>query len=155
MGCIICAVLLAAALDHAAEPVASFAAVVHPSNTARDLHRRELASLFEGGSRRWPNNSSVVLVERDSASAPFQYLMVHLLNTTAGEYKRRLQNLEYSGEAPLAIKILNSDAASCQFVFNVPTAIAIIETKSLGSAPCAACRFCGSMASCRARKDTG
>ncbi len=59
-----------------------------------------------------------------------------MLNTTPGEYKRSLQNIEYRGETPVSIKILNSDAAACQFVFNVPSAIAIIETKSLVSAAC-------------------
>jgi len=133
----LCALLTAAGSGWAAEPAnTSFAVVVHPSNTARDLPLRELASLFEGGNRRWPTNAPVVLVERDSPSAPFRYLMVHLLNTTAGEYKRRLQNIEYSGDAPVSIKILNSDAASCQFVFNVPTAIALIEAKSLLSPAC-------------------
>ena len=120
----------------AAEPPQVFAAVVHPSNTTRDIRLRDLSSLFEGARRHWSNSLPVVLVERDSNSAPYQYLMVHLLNTTAGEYKRHLQSIEYSGEAALSIKTLNSDAAACQFVFNVPTAIAIIETRSLGLAAC-------------------
>jgi len=75
-------------------------------------------------------------VERDAGSTPFQFLIGRLLNTTPGEYKQRLQNIEYRGETPVSIKILNSDAAACQFVFNVPSAIAIIETKSLGSPAC-------------------
>jgi hypothetical protein len=131
------ALLAMAALDPAAEPEHGFAAVVHPSNPARDIHLRDLTSLFEGANRHWPNSSLVVLVERDATSAPYQYLMSRLLNTTAIEYKRHLQNIEYRGETPLAIKVLNSDAAACQFVFNVPTAIAIVETKSLGSPACA------------------
>jgi hypothetical protein len=123
-------------MNQGAEPERSFAAVVHPRNATRDMRLRDLTSLFGGASRQWPNSSPVVLVERNSTSAPYQYLMAHLLNTTAGEYKRRLQNIEYRGDAPIAIKTLNSDVAACQFVFNVPTAIAIIETKSLGSAAC-------------------
>jgi hypothetical protein len=124
------------ALDPAAQPGAGFAAVVHPTNAARDLRFRYLTSLFEGSNRQWPNRSPVVLVERNATSTPYQYLMSHLLNTTEVEYKRRLQNMEYSGDAPVSIKILNSDAAACQFVFNVPSAIAIIETKSLGMPAC-------------------
>lgn len=119
-----------------AEPARTFAAVVHPSNPAHALQIRDLLALFDGVSRRWPNGASVVLVERDSGSSPFQYLMSRLLNTTAGEYKRRLQNIEYSGGTPVSIKTLNSDGAACEFVFNVPPAIAIVETASLGSAAC-------------------
>jgi hypothetical protein len=62
--------------------------------------------------------------------------MGRLLNTTPGEYKRSLQNIEYRGDLPVSIKILNSDAAACQFVFNVPSAIAIVEIGSLGSPAC-------------------
>ena len=125
------------ALNPAAEPALGFAAVVHPNNPARDLRLRELASLFEGMNRQWPNHSPVILVERDSGSAPYRYLMLHLLNTTAVEYKRSLRNVEYRGEAPVPVKVLNSDAAACQFVYNVPTAIAIVEARSLSTQACA------------------
>jgi hypothetical protein len=128
--------MAATALHPAAEPTQTFAAVVHPSNPARDLRLRDLTSLFGGANRQWPNNSLVVLVERDSASPAFRYLMGRLLNTTVSEYKRRLQNIEYRGDAPVSIKTLNSDAAACQFVFNVPSAIAIIESGSLAAPAC-------------------
>jgi|SRR5580692_8674895 hypothetical protein len=124
-------------LAGAAEPELGFAAVVHPSNREHDLHWRDLISLFEGVDREWPNSVPVVLVERNTGSAPYRYLMAHLLNTTSMGYKRRLQNIEYNGGAPVSIKILNSDEAACQFVFNVPSAIALIERKSLSSTACA------------------
>ncbi len=131
------AALLAGPMAYfAAEPARVFAVVVHRSNPMREIRLRDLASLFGGSNRQWPNNSPVVLVERDAGSAPFRYLMERLLNTTPGEYKRNLQNIEYRGEAPVSIKILNSDQAACQFVFNVPSAVAIIETRSLGAAEC-------------------
>jgi hypothetical protein len=130
------ALLAASTLQHAADPASTFAAVVHQSNSTRNLRFRDLLALFEGASREWPNSSAVVLVERDAGSAPFRYLMLRLLNTTPGEYKRSLQNIEYRGEAPVSIKILNSDAAACQFVFNVPSAIAIVGTSSLASPAC-------------------
>lgn len=130
----VAALLAASTLD--AEPAGTFAAVVHQSNPTHNLRFRDLLSLFQGASPEWSNSSGVVLVERDAGSAPFRYLMGRLLNTTPGEYKRSLQNIEYRGEAPVSIKILNSDAAACQFVFNVPSAIAIIETASLTSPAC-------------------
>ena len=136
----IAALLAAPTLHYAAEPARAFAAVVHQSNPTRDIRLRDLTSLFGGTSRHWPNNSAVVLVERDAGSAPFRYLMERLLNTTPGEYKRSLQNIEYRGETPLAIKVLNSDQAACQFVFNVPPAIAIIESASIGAPACSQVR---------------
>ena len=131
------ALMAAPTLHYAAEPARTFAAVVHQSNPTHNLRFADLLSLFEGAIREWPNGSGVVLVERDPGSAPFQYLMGRLLNTTPGEYKRRLQNIEYRGETPVSIKILNSDAAACQYVFNVPSSIAVVETGSLASPGCA------------------
>ena len=124
------------ARNFAAEPARVFAAVVHQSNPTHTLHVHDLLALFDGASRRWSDGSAVVLVERDTGSAPLQYLLGSLLNTTPGEYKRRLQNIEYRGDAPVAVKILNSDAAACLFVFNVPSAIAIIDGASLGTPAC-------------------
>jgi hypothetical protein len=63
-----------------------------------------------------------------------------LLNTTPGDYKRSLQDIEYRGEEPVSVKILNSDAAACQFVFIAPLAIAIIETDSMALPACGAVR---------------
>jgi hypothetical protein len=134
---LIAALLAVPMLHYAADREGGFAAVVHQSNPTHNLRFRDLVQLFQGANREWPTSSAVVLVERDAGSAPFRYLMGRLLNTTPGEYKRSLQNIEYRGEAPVSIKILNSDAAACQFVFNVPSAIAIVETASLALAPCA------------------
>jgi hypothetical protein len=137
---LIAALLAAPTLYYAADPAPGFAAVVHQSNPTHNLRFRDLVLLFQGASREWPTSSAVVLVERDAGSAPFRYLMGRLLNTTPGEYRRSLQNIEYRGDLPVSIKILNSDAAACQFVFNVPTAIAIVETGSLASPACSGIR---------------
>src|SRR5271165_1837096 len=133
---LVAALLAGPMLQNGAEPARDFAVVVHRSNPTRGIRLRDLASLFGGTNRQWPNNSPVVLVERDAGSPPFRYLMGRLLNTTPGEYKRSLQNIEYRGNALVSVKILNSDAAACEFVFNVPTAIAIIETTSLATPKC-------------------
>jgi hypothetical protein len=133
---LVAAWLAAPLLLYGAEPARAFAVVVHRSNPTRDMRLRDLTGLFGGSNRQWPNNSPVVLVERDAGSAPFRYLMQRLLNTTPGEYKRNLQNIEYRGDAPVSVKVLNSDAAACQFVFNVPAAVAIIETASLATPEC-------------------
>jgi hypothetical protein len=137
---LIAALMAAPALNFAAEPAPAFAVVVHQSNPTHNLRFRDLVSLFQGASREWPTSSAVVLVERDAGSTPFRYLMERLLNTTPGEYKRSLQNIEYRGDLPVSIKILNSDAAACQFVFNVPSAIAIVEAGSLELPACGGIR---------------
>jgi hypothetical protein len=137
---LIAALMAASTLQYASGPERAFAVVVHPSNQSRDLRVRDVTSIFGGTSRQWPNSSAIVLVERNSAGPSFQYLIGRLLNTTPRAYNFSLLNIEYRGEAPVSIKILNSDAAACQFVFNVPSAVALVESASLGLPACGAVR---------------
>ena len=128
--------------------VSSFAVVVHPSNPNTNLRFADVQAFFSGAAKQWPNSSfngslnsslnrsKVVLVERDTASAAYQFLLARILHTSASEYKRRLASIEFAGEAPVTIKILNSDQAACKFVFNVPGSIALIETNSLSLPEC-------------------
>lgn len=114
----------------------SFAVVIHQSNPSVDLRLTELRAYFCGASKRWPNGSNVVVVERDSGSPAFRCLLERVLNMTASEYKRNLTRLEYSRGGRVTVKTLNSDGAACKFVFNVPGAIAVVETASLSLADC-------------------
>jgi len=114
----------------------TFAVVIHQSNPFADLRLGQLRAYFGGASKRWPNGTNVVLVERDSGSAAFRCLLERVLNLTASEYKRRLMRIEYSGDTRVNVKTLNSDGAACKFVFNVPAAIAVVETSSLSMPEC-------------------
>lgn len=116
--------------------VASFAIVIHQSNPNTNLMFGDVRAFFSGAAKQWPNGSKVVLVERDTGSATYQFLLVHILHMTSVEYKRRLLSIEFAGEAPVILKVLNSEQAACKFVFNVPGAIALIETHSLNLPEC-------------------
>jgi hypothetical protein len=131
------ATLLAAVHFTRAAPVTgSFSVVVHRSNPVGNLRLDALRSCFTGATPQWPNGSRVVLVERDAASPVFQFLLEHLVGMSPREYKRGLATLEYRGESPVTLKILNSDQAACRFVFNVPGSIALIDTNSLTAPEC-------------------
>jgi hypothetical protein len=114
----------------------SFAVVVHHSNPNTNLPFADLRAFFAGAAKQWPNGSRVVLVERDSGSAAYQFLLGRVLRMSAGEYKRHLASIEFAGEAPVTLKILNSERAACKFVFNVPGSIALVETISLQLPEC-------------------
>jgi ABC-type phosphate transport system substrate-binding protein len=117
--------------------VASFAIVVHQSNPNTNLLLADVRAFFSGATKQWPNGSKVVLVERDTGSATYLFLLEHILHMSSVEYKRHLLSIEFAGEAPVTLKVLNSEQAACKFVFNVPGAIALIETNSLNLAECA------------------
>ncbi len=114
----------------------SFAVVVHRSNPISSIRFTDLRAFFSGEIKRWPDGSKLVLVERNLESNVFRFLMQHILNTTPMEYQRHLENIEFKGETPAMVRILNSDAAACKFVFNVPGSIAVIGTSSLTLPEC-------------------
>ncbi len=115
----------------------TFAVVLHRSNPNTSLRFSEVQGFFSGSAKQWPNGSKVVLVERDAGSPAYRFLLAHILKMSATEYKRRLARIEFAGEAPVILKTLNSEEAACKFVFNVPGAIAVIETSSLKAPECA------------------
>src|SRR5271154_5085682 len=89
--------------------VASFAAIVHQSNPNTNLLLSDVRAFFSGATKQWPNGSKVVLVERDAESAPYRFLLDHILRMTPVEYKRHLLSIEFAGEAPVIVKVLNSE----------------------------------------------
>lgn len=115
---------------------APFAAVVHRANPTRNLRLAELKALFSGATKHWPHGAKVVLVERDATGEASRFLFQRVLNTTQRDYQRRLANVEFMGDEPITLKILNSDAGACKFVFNVPGSIALVEAGSLALPEC-------------------
>lgn len=130
--------VVALAIGLLAEAASSFAVVVHRSNPTSNVRFSDLRAFFSGDARHWSDGMKVVLVERDLESDVFRFLMQHVLNTTAVEYQRHLANIEFRGETPVMVRILNSDAAACKFVFNVPGAIALVAAGSLELPECGA-----------------
>jgi hypothetical protein len=120
--------------------VPSFALIVHQSNPNTNLMLADVRAFFSGDTKQWPNGSKLVLVERDTGSVSYQFLLAHILHMGPIEYKRRLLSIEFSGEAPVILKVLNSEQAACKFVFNVPGAIGLIETHSLNLPECGGVR---------------
>ena len=120
-----------------------YAIVLHNSNANRSFTLTELRALFSGAVARWPNHETVVLVERESVDSATRYLISRLLSTTDAEYHRRLAGIEFMGEDGAVLKTLHSDEAACQFVFNVPGAIALIDASSLDKPPCKRVRLAG------------
>jgi len=117
-------------------PAQPFAVVVDPSNPTVNLSSVDLRAMFTGSVTHWPNQSRIVLAHRENGSRPNRFLMDRLLKTSWPDYKRRLENLEFMGQEPVIVRVLASDAAACKFVFNVPGALALIESGSIAEPEC-------------------
>ena len=92
--------------------------------------------MFGGVTRQWGHGPKVVLIERQPESPSFRFLVGRVLNISANEYKRNLASIEFRGEAPVALKVLNSEATACKYMFYVPGAIALVEAGSLSTPEC-------------------
>jgi hypothetical protein len=113
-----------------------FSAIVHRSNPVENLSVKDLRAMFTGAISHWPNRVKIVLAQRESGSPPNGFLMARLLNTSWRDYKRSLETMEFEGQEPVTFRVLNSDLAACKFVFNVPSALALIATSSAASPEC-------------------
>jgi hypothetical protein len=126
-----------APLAHAQVAAAQgFSVVVHPSNSIGSLSLSGLRAIFNGTVTHWPDQSKIVLAQRGSGSPANQFLMQRFLKTSWQDYKRSLEGLEFMGQEPVILRVLNSDPAACKFVFNVPSAVAVIETASTAATEC-------------------
>jgi len=117
-------------------PNSTFSVVIHQSNPNTRMRLADLQAFFAGVRKNWPDGNDVVLVQRSPNSPPYRALLERVLNMSPIEYKRRLTNIEFMGESPVNLKVLNSDVMACKYVFNVPGAIAVIETGSLHLPEC-------------------
>lgn len=117
-------------------PAQNFSVVVHRSNPIVGLTLANLRDILSGAVTRWPNESRIVLAERSGGSPVNRFLMERILRTSWIDYKRSLEELEFRGQDPVILRVLNSDPAACKFVFNVPSALAVVQTASTTSAEC-------------------
>ena len=123
---------------HAENVSDGFAVVIHRSNTDQDLHVADIRAFYMGTVRRWPGGKKLVLVTREVNSPPSIFLLRNILNTDIRSYERRIASIQFQGEEPLVLKVLNSDAAVCRFIFNVPFAIGLVRAASVALPECSA-----------------
>lgn len=135
-------ILILACLGSAAAPTSvdsahgSFAAVVNRANPASALRVADLRALYSGSVHRWEDGSEVVLVTGAEESAARRFLLEKVLHVSAADFHRRLASLDSADPRSVILKVLNTDGAACDFVFNVPGAVALVEKAALAEPGC-------------------
>ena len=114
------------------------AVIVNKANPVSNLEITELRRLMLGEIHYWSNQRRVTLVHRDPSSAAYQTSLDLVIHMTAPEYRRFLLNQEFRGEEAVTSKTLRSPDGACEFVFNVPGAIAVVEAEPALLPPCLA-----------------
>lgn len=112
------------------------AVIVNKLNPVGNIEMVQLRRLILGEVRQWANQRRVTIVHRDPQSAAYQMSLDVVVHMTAGEYRRFLLNQEFRGGEPIGSKTLNSAKSACEFVYNVPGAIAVVEAESALTPQC-------------------
>jgi hypothetical protein len=112
----------------------TLAVIVHKSNPIDNLTLPQLRKILLGEVHQFPDHRKLVLAEREPDSDVHRWILLRVLRMTPVEYKRYLLGIEFRGAEALTVKILNSDDTAAKFVFNVPTAIAVIDAVPAGGA---------------------
>ena len=118
------------------DPGTSLVTVVHKSNLVASLSANQLRALYLGETTQWSDHKRVILVRREPSSAAFGAVLLKVLKMSAAEYRRFIISLEFRGDEPLSLKTLNSNEAACNFVFNVPSAVAVLDQSALSDPGC-------------------
>ena len=117
------------------EPV-RLAVVLHKSNPAFRLSNSQVRAFCLGETREWPHRRRVTVVQRNPSRAVFQSVLRQVLKMSLAEYRRHALGVEFRGDEPLNVKLLDSDDAACNFVYNVPGAIAVLDQHVVSVSPC-------------------
>ena len=104
------------------------AVVVNESNPINVISSHQLREMLLGEVRWWPNRTAVIIVARDTESEVQQRVLRQILRMTSHEYQRAVLALEFRGESAPLVKILRTDGGAAKFVFNVPGAVAVIDS---------------------------
>jgi ABC-type phosphate transport system substrate-binding protein len=101
------------------------AVVVEKDNPVGNLTAAELAKIFTGHTRAWPDGKPIKVVMRDPSSADMQIVVRKLFNMSPDQVQAFIQT--HRGE----VMIADSDDAVIRFVSSTRGAIAIVDLYSL------------------------
>jgi hypothetical protein len=124
-------VLAAHAPAASSEPAA---VLVHRSNPLDSITSHELRGILMGEVGRW-SGRRITIVGRESTNPAYQKMLHQILRMSENDYRRALMAAEFRGESAPLIKVLNTDDGAWKFVYNVPSAIAIVNAVPAGALP--------------------
>jgi ABC-type phosphate transport system substrate-binding protein len=103
--------------------------IVHPSNPATNIERRELADMFLKKVRSWSHGERVAPADLPSSSSLREKFATMVLNRTVSAVKSYWQQQIFSGRG-LPPPELDSEEAVVQYVLKNPGAVAYVSTKA-------------------------
>jgi len=107
------------------------AIIVNRSNPVENLSLAELRKVFMGERSRWPSGHRVVVTMMESGNSERNAVLREIYNMNENGYRDYFLRGTYTGEIPIAPKILSSPIILRKFVFNTPGAIGYLRASDV------------------------
>ena len=102
-----------------------FAVVVDKSNTVAALSAAELAKIFKGDNRKWPDGKTITVIVRDVSEPEMQTVLQKVCNMQPGEYRSLL------AAHRIAFIAVSSEEALLKAVESTPGAVGLLDVYSI------------------------
>ena len=104
-----------------------FAVVVDKSNTVSALSAAELAKIFKGDNRKWPDGKTITVVVRDVSEPEMQTVLEKVCNMRPAEYQALLTAHR------IVFQAVSSEEALLKTVETTPGAVGLLDVYSITS----------------------
>ena len=104
-----------------------FAVVVDKANTVAALSAADLAKIFKGDNRKWPDGKTITVIMRDVSEPEMQTVLQKVCNMQPGDY-RSLINAHR-----LVVVTVGSEEALLKAVESTPGAVGLLDVYSITS----------------------
>jgi ABC-type phosphate transport system substrate-binding protein len=104
-----------------------FAVVVDKANTVATLSAADLAKIFKGDNRKWPDGKIITVVMRDVSEPEMQTVLQKVCNMQPGDYRSLM------AAHRLVFVTVSSEEALLKAVESTPGAVGLLDVYSITS----------------------
>jgi len=102
-----------------------FAVVVDKSNTVAALSVADLAKIFKGDNRKWPDGKTITVIVRDISEPEMQTVLQKVCNMQPGEYRALI------AAHRVAVVTVSSEEAVLKAVESTPGGVGVLDVYSI------------------------
>jgi ABC-type phosphate transport system substrate-binding protein len=102
-----------------------FAVVVDKSNTVATLSAADLAKIFKGDNRKWPDGKAITVIIRDLSEPEMQTVLQKVCNMQPAEYQSLIASHRFI--------TVSSEEALLKAVESTPGAVGLLDVYSITS----------------------
>jgi ABC-type phosphate transport system substrate-binding protein len=123
----LCLLLLCLGIFAVRGETKQFAVVVDKSNTVSALSAADLAKIFKGDNRKWPDGKIITVIMRDVSEPEMQTVLQKVCNMQPGDYRSLI------AAHRLLVITVSSEDALLKAVESTPGAVGLLDVYSITS----------------------